>query len=184
MTIDDELLLELFKPDRYGKVGDRALIVKIVGTRLIQYKLEETMVYWKTYEDRDEREVRRGTKEIMVTPDITVTIPKESKKQIVIELENDVKWDFGDSLRQIKKYRDRFPDARIIIPEEYKRFAPLYKNEGFRIYLWKTTRMWQCLRCGTVTEKEGPVQPKCEQCNKNTEHRLIGLKDTKIEEYM
>ena len=41
MTIDDELIYELIKPDRYGKVGKDAFIVKVVGTRKIDSKLEE-----------------------------------------------------------------------------------------------------------------------------------------------
>ena len=35
MTIDDELLVELFKPDRYGKISKGAPIVNIVGTQKI-----------------------------------------------------------------------------------------------------------------------------------------------------
>ena len=46
MTIDDELILELIKPDMHGKVGEKALIVKIVGTRKIEYGLEEPTDYW------------------------------------------------------------------------------------------------------------------------------------------
>jgi hypothetical protein len=90
-------------------------------------------------------------------------------------------------LRQIKDYKTKFYDTRIIIPDEYKRFASLYKNEGFRIYLWKAKRRWQCLRCGTENVKEGTVTPKCSnsKCNDNSpnECSLIGLKDTTIEEF-
>ena len=149
MTIDDELILELIKPDRYGKVGDKALIVKIVGTRKIKYELEEPTHYLETYQSGAFVNKEPAT----MTPDITVTIPTEQKRQIAIELENDIQWDFGKSLRQVKKYKSKFEDARVIIPEEYKRFAPLYKNEGLRVYLWKAKRKWQCLRCGIITEK-------------------------------
>lgn len=175
MTIDDELILELIKPDIHEEVGEKALIVKIVGTRKIDYRLEEP-THYGTHLD-----AIRGTITV-ISPDITVTILDEQRKQIAIELENDVQWDFGKSLRQVKKYQYKF-DTRVIIPEEYKRFASLYKHEGFRVYLWKAKRRWQCLRCGTIIEKEGPIQPKCKKCNKYTEHRLIGVKDTKIEEY-
>ena len=184
MTIDDELIYEIIRPNRHGEVGEKALIVKVVGTKNVKYRLEESTWYWKTYVDRKEKSIFRTKKDVIVTPDIIVTLPKESNKQIAIEFENDVQWDFGESLRQVKKYRDKFPDTRIIIPEEYKRFAPLYKNEGFRVYLWKAKRKWQCLRCGAIAEKEGPVSPKCKKCKKYTEHRLIGVKDVGIEEYM
>lgn len=49
MTIHDELILELIKPDMYGKVGEKTLIVKIVGTRKIKYRLERMTYYWKDY---------------------------------------------------------------------------------------------------------------------------------------
>jgi hypothetical protein len=41
MTIDDELILELFKPDRYGKIGENALIVNVTHDKNVQYNLEE-----------------------------------------------------------------------------------------------------------------------------------------------
>jgi len=182
MVIDDELICELIKPDRYGKIGEKALIVKVVGTPKIDYKLEESpQPKYIRSSGETEREF------VKITPDIIVTIPQKDNRQIAIELENDIHWDFGKSLRQVKKYKGKFPDTRIIIPEEYRRFAPLYKNEGFRVYLWKAIRRWQCLRCETVTEKKGPIQPKCknEKCKNKSpnEFRLVGLKDTEIEEY-
>jgi len=200
MTIDDELLLELVRPDARGRVRKEALIVSIIGTKEIQYKLEESTYYTESYGTGEDQKIEF----VGITPDITVKIkPKRGVKEafkkmvtemvmgpevgVALELENDIQWDFQDSLRQIKKYKKKFEDTRIIIPEEYKRFAPLYKNEGFRVYLWKAIRRWQCLRCGTVTGKEGPIQPKCKnkECQNKSrdEFRLIGLKDTEIEEY-
>ena len=182
MTIDDELLLELFKPYKQGKVGEKALIVRIVGTRKIDYALEESILSWEYYERRVESE--SGREQVKITPDIVVKVLEEKyPRPIAIELENDLNWDFGASLRQIKKYKNEFDDTRVIIPEEYKRFAPLYKNEDFRVYLWTATRVWQCMICENLTEKEGPIPPKCKECNKRTEHRLVGLEDTDIEEY-
>ena len=83
MTIDDELLLELFKPDIHGKVGDNALIVKIVGTRRIKYSLEES-VNSKALPNLEK-----------ATPDILITLLDEKHKEVAIELENDIHWDFG-----------------------------------------------------------------------------------------
>lgn len=178
MTIDDELILELIKPDRNGKVGKDAPIIRIVGSGDIEYKLEELDSFYRDHESVIKKEPT------YISPDITVI--KASGERIAIELENDLKWDFMESLRQVKNYQQKFK-TKVIIPKEYERFAPLYKNEDFRVYLWKAKRKWQCLRCGTITDKEGPTQPICgkKDCgNKNrNEFRLVGLKGIKFEEY-
>jgi hypothetical protein len=198
MTIDDELILELIKPDSRGKVTEKALILAITGTKEIEYKLEESTHYLETYGSGENQE----TEIIKMTPDITIwkkpekswkAVVKDVMKQVVIgpdigiavELENDVQWDFQCSLQQVKKYKGKFQYTRIIIPDDFKRFAPLYRNEGFRVYLWKAKRIWQCLRCGKENEKEGPVTPKCSNCENHSqnEFRLIGLKDTEIKEF-
>ncbi|MGA3289883.1 MAG: hypothetical protein ABSD42_06565 [Candidatus Bathyarchaeia archaeon] len=183
MTIDDELILELIKPDKKGEVGKDALIFKIVGNKKIKYKLEKSEIHYEFYVDVLSLE-RRNFK---MTPDITVSIPEESK-DIAIELENDVgTWDFQRSLRQAKKYQTKFEDTRVIIPKEYEKFAPLYAHEGLRVYLWKTQRLWKCLRCETVTVDEKPFPPQCSKSgcgNKSpVEFRLIGLQGTVIEEF-
>lgn len=185
MTIDDELILELMKANRLGEVGDEALINNIVRSRNITYKLEESLVYWKTYSTKWATGVRSTEEELRMTPDIIVTALKEGK-EYAIELENDIHWDFQESLRQVKKYKSRFKDTIVIIPNDYKRFAPLYKNQEIRVFLWKAKRKWQCLRCSTETVKEGPVVPKCSKCQNHSQSafRLIGLKDTKIEEFL
>lgn len=36
MTIDDELILELIKPSKNGEIGEKALIIKVVGTLNIE----------------------------------------------------------------------------------------------------------------------------------------------------
>jgi len=178
MTIDDELLLELFKPDRYGKVGKDALIQKVVGTLNINYKLEEP----KDYQTKSDAVQRTWS---IMTPDIIITIPIQ-QKEIAIELENDVHWDFQASIRQVKKYRQEF-DTRVIIPYDYKRFAPLYKNEGLRVWLWQAKRKWKCLRCETVTVNESRVPPECsnKKCKnkRRDEFDLVGLENADFNEY-
>ena len=177
-------------------MSQKALLVNIVGTREIAYRLEKSTHYLKTYGTGE----NSTTELIRITPDITVEIKskkgmKAAVKEmlmgsvgIAIELENDLHWDFQESLRQVKKYKEKFKDTRIIIPDDFKKFAPLYKHEGFRVYLWKARRRWQCLKCGTETLKEGPVNPKCSnsKCNNANQEafRLVGLRDTKIEEYV
>jgi hypothetical protein len=185
MTVDDELILELIRPNRLGEVGDDALITKVVGTKNLAYKLEEMRIYVGVFEEKAETGLRRFHKDIEIIPDIFITLSKG--EEIVIEIENDIHWDFQESLRQVKKYQRKFPDTRIVIPEDYKRFAPLYKNENVRVYLWKANRRWQCLKCGIETQKEGSVVPFCsnQKCNNHnqSDFRLVGLKDTRIEEF-
>jgi rubrerythrin len=187
----------LIKPDNKGRVTDKALIVTLTGTPNIFYRLEHSTYYVQTYgsQEYQEHEVVR------MTPDITIKIKPEKgwkaavkdamkemvagEKLIAVELENDIHWDFQESLKQIKKYKKKFRDTRIIIPNDFKKFAPLYKHEGFRVYLWRAKRVWQCLKCNTETDKEGPVFPKCSGCgnvNQN-DFRLVGLKEPTINEF-
>jgi hypothetical protein len=177
MTIDDELILELIKPDRSGKVGKDAPIIQIIGDADIAYKLEELNSFYRDHESVIKKELT------YISPDIVVS---GKFGAIAFELENDVQWDFMESLWQVKNYKRKFQTI-VIIPKEYERFAPLYKNEGFKVHLWKANRKWQCLRCGAETIKEGPVIPKCSgsECNNHNpkEFRLVGLKDADIQEY-
>jgi hypothetical protein len=199
MTIDDELILELIKPDNKGRITEDAWIVAITRTKEIKYRLEQSTHYLKNYGSEEYPKVVV----VRMTPDITIWkkpesglkgILKDVMKEMVIgpdegiavELENDIQWDFQSSLKQIKKYKGRFEDTRIIIPADFRRFAPLFKNEGFRVYLWYANRKWQCLKCGTETVKDGPVTPVCsnQTCKNHNQNdfRLVGLKDVRIEE--
>lgn len=89
----------------------------------------------------------------------------------------------------MKKYRAKFSDIRLIIPEDYVRFAPLYKKEGFRVWLWSARRRWRCEKCETVTETKGRIAPpqKCKntKCtNKNRQDfTLTGLTNADILEF-
>ena len=176
MTIHDELILELIMPDKAGKPTGK--IIEIIGTSNLRYRLELS------------RDITENFETIAtITPDIVV-MNLNSKDMIVsnresaIELENDIQWDFADSLRQIRKYGEEFKDVVVIIPKEYERFASLYKNEGFRVWFWKAIRVWECMQCGTITEERRTVKPRCsgKNCN-STEQRLKGLKDTQFEEF-
>jgi len=171
MTIHDELVRELIKLADWGK--PTGYIINIVGSANIQYVLEE-LFYWRGHE-----QVKYDTY-VEMAPDIVVT-NKESGKRTAIEVKGDINWNFADSLRQIKKYKRnsrQFHDVVIIIPKRYERFARLYKKEGFRVYLWKATRIWECMRCGNEMEDERTVKPRCsiKEC-KTTEQMLKGLKE-------
>ena len=121
-----------------------------------------------------------------LVPDIMVTTspyaPPERQRRIAIELESDLKWDFGASLRQIKDYARFLPmrqirayEILVIIPKEYERFVPLYNNEGIPVWLWKATAEWTFERCGYISsiEIERPkILRKCEnkKCNYSDHH--------------
>jgi len=178
MTIDDELMLKLTQPDDSGKVP----LHTIVKIKEIIFQIEERVLY------RLPPQV--GEWKIMI-PDLLVTIAPhahtDKQKKIAIELENDVKWDFADSLRQMKLYKmvpiiTRKTEVIGIIPKVYERFVPLYNNEGIPIWLWSATRIWECMNCGELTEKQLTAKPKCsnKDCRSN-ELRLSGLKDVKFE---
>ena len=188
MTIDDELLVGIFKPERDGKVGNGALITKMLGAdaSMISYRLEVSRVYEKPYIVQDKHAVwTEGNETVKIIPDFVVTLHNlnADDSEIAFELENDIDWRFQETLRQIKKYQEKYSDTRIIIPKEYTRFSAFFRNEGFRVYLWEAVRIWQCLRCKKTTNQQGPFTPKCTCGNQNLrEFRLSGLTDTKMEE--
>ena len=174
MTIHDELVLELIKPDEWGK--PTGYVIRIVGNGKIKYVLEDLFY---CAEERN-TPISRDFKLIEMTPDIVVTNLSSGKKT-AIEVEGDINWDFAHSLRQVKKYKRNsreFQDVVVIIPKRYERFARLYKKEGFRVYLWKATRIWECMQCGNVMEDERTTKPRCssKDCN-STEQTLKGLKE-------
>lgn len=184
MTIHDELLVELIKPDILGEIGKNALLSKVVGSRNFTFSLEEPKWFMKNYEEKLRTVIHRTRREIIISPDIIVKLTNTTE-QIAIKIENDIKWDFAESLRQVKKYRYKFPDTRIIIPESCQRYAPLYKNEGLRVFLWSGKRKWKCLRCETLTLNKNRIPPKCKKCGNRSKNdfELIGLENADINEF-
>jgi hypothetical protein len=181
MTIDDELILVLLKPEKDGKVGKDAPIGKdIMGAYDLDYKLAQVDSFYSDHQAVIKKE------RTQICPDITIAVKTGNIRTVAIELENDLKWDFMESIEQVKKYKNKF-ETKIIIPADYIRFAPLYKNEGFRVYLWKAKRIWQCLKCKTETAKEGPFVPECSnsKCKNKSQDafRLVRVEDASFEEF-
>ena len=172
MTIHDELVRELIYPDEWGK--PQGYITQIVGGTKIKCVIEE-LFYRRVAEMAGKIEYEK------MTPDIVV-FNQSTRKTTAIELENDIEWDFGQSLRQVKKYKrndQEFNDVVVIIPKRYERFASLYKEQGFRVYLWKATRIWKCVDCGNKMEDERTAKPKCSNKScKSSDRVLIGLKES------
>jgi len=175
MTIDDELLLALVEPDERGFIP----LQKIVNHKNIFYVIE----------DLNYQRLPNSNKVMRICPDLVVELleekPTNDKSYAIIELENDYKWDFADSLRQIKHYkilvRKRANTRKFIaiIPDVYKRYAELYKKEGIDVWTWKANRVWECMKCGKIKVSEFISQPK--KCPSNDcdsrEMRLAGIKD-------
>lgn len=217
LKIHDALILGLIKPNEDGKA--EGPIIDIVGTEKIEYYLEELVfgfldsgrewIVREKYDilgEEDPMEVgyqEYTKKHIEISPDIIIKTEGLSTPELVaIEVETDHDFDFGKSLRQIKKYRDSqdiflikknyrtsFDYVHIIIPSIYEDFAPLYKSQGFRVWLWTAQRKWQCVKCGKEDENYNIISIfKCEGCenqNKKSDHVLLGLNDLTftIEEY-
>jgi rRNA maturation endonuclease Nob1 len=192
MKIHDAIICELIKPDPSGKPTGE--IIKIVGTSKIRYRLEHSFRFLdRVYETNKsaisklfENPKKRTVIEEM-TPDIVVVrlgLPKKEKnrKYIAIELETD--YDFGASLRQIKKYQKEFYNqVTMIISKKYEKFAPLYKNERINVWLWDAERIWECGRCGNKTISKETNQHFCTSCKKNTEHKLVDVQNVIFEEF-
>lgn len=176
MKIHDALIYELIEPSKSGRPTGG--ILKIVeSTRWkIKYNVE-----WSNNHPNPSVG--------MIAPDVIVEIlePRPrgiDDRRVALEIETDWDLDFGKSLRQVKDYRSSrfFRKVVVIVPEYYEQFGILYKNEGLDVWLWKAIREWQCLRCGTITEKEGTFQPICRKCeSKNrSEFRLFTSCSLKI----
>ena len=170
MTIHDELVLKLIEPDKWGKAT--GYITEIVGSKSIKYTLEDTFWWRGHYEGIMKTFVR-------MSPDIVVTSINPSKTT-AIEMESDKDWDFAHSLRQVRKYKRNsdFQEVIVIIPKKYERFAILYLNQGFKVYLWKATRLMECNKCGEGPSDNKPT--KCKTANCKGELELIGIKDVEF----
>lgn len=176
MTIHDELILALTQPNEKGDVP----IYKMVGVSNAQYRIEESAYFLPS---RDHPNGSAPFPPRGITPDIIVrarTFPVE--EWAAIEVETDMDFDFGRSLQQVKKYKGKY-GVIVVIPKEYERFVPLYKNEGFRVYLWRAIRIWECMQCGHPSYVEKPIKPKCSAkgCN-SQEQRLKGIKNAEFVE--
>jgi|WetSurMetagenome_2_1015567.scaffolds.fasta_scaffold51131_2 hypothetical protein len=170
MTIHDEIILKLIDPDKTGKAT--GYITQIVGSTNLTYNLEE--LYW--YQGHYEKILNKF---VRMSPDIFVH-DNDKSKNIAIELENDEHWDFGHSLRQVRKYRKSkdFDEVVVIIPKKYERFAILYAKHSFRVYLWKATRVFGCNVCGQV-QKIMPSK-KCIDKDCIGEVELTGVKEVEF----
>ncbi len=104
---------------------------------------------------------------------------------MAVELENDIKWDYENSIRQMKLYRryrhlDKQTELIAIIPKYYERFAGGYKQERIDVRLWSATRLLQCMRCGEITPTADKPNTKCVYCQHGN-LRFTGIQDEKYQ---
>lgn len=176
MGIHSELILALCQRDEKGNIP----LVKVVRTANIEVRFEES-----TYlPARDQPDFTAPLPPRGITPDIIVTTLGIPKRKIAIEVESDIDFDVGKTLRQIKKYSEVF-ETKLIIPKEQEKYAPIFKNEGFPVYLWRATRIWECMKCGQKTYEKTSIKPRCSntQCHASRSLWLAGLKEIELEEY-
>lgn len=173
MTIHDELIRELIRLDSRSKPTGK--IVHIAGRANIKINLELYYAHPSPNIDKIVPDI--------VFEDLSFKTHPINDRRVAIEMESDMHWDFAASLRQVHNYRSSglFKKVIVIIPYEYRRFAPYYRNEGFEVWLWKATRIWECMRCSNIMEEKRTVQPRCSECGK-TEQRLKGIKDADLKE--
>ena len=177
MGIHSELILALCQRDEKGQIP----LIKVVGTANIEVRFEESLYL----PARDQPDFTAPLPPRGITPDIIVTTLGIPKRKIAIEVESDIDFDAGKTLRQIKKYSEIF-ETKLIIPKEQEKYAPYFKNEGFRVYLWTATRIWECMKCGQKTYEKTSFKPRCsnKQCHASRSLRLAGLKEIEIDEYL
>lgn len=170
LTIHSELVLEVVNN-----------LVKIIGTTKYKYNLMEHVV--ERLIVKGQASGRPSRYEIECSPDIIVYPVGKKLKQLAIEVESDINFDFDASMRQIKKYKHLFKVV-VIIPNKFEKFAKLYLNDDIKVFLWSAIRIWRCRQCGSLVEVEGLLKPKCSKENKWTEHILEGIKNFKLKEYI
>ena len=102
---------------------------------------------------------------VSMSPDIVAN--KKNGRSVAIEVESDIKYDFDNSMRQIRKYLEYYDETKIVIPEEYERFAHLYENEGVEVFIWSGARIWYCMECDNKFDNIHKINVRCPGCNSN-----------------
>lgn len=146
-NIDRALINSLIKPDQYHRIGKKASIKGIVKLKIIDY----------------DTEVDIGEKR---TADILVIVQSGSGKlKVVIEVENDRKFDVAETLRKLK--RDRLYPTIAIIPKALEKDAYRFQKSGFYVWFWTATCKWLCQNCKEMTTSTSSITPnRCAHCNK------------------
>lgn len=158
MPIHDELIRALTEWDEHKNIP----LVRIVRTAAIDYHTHQYL----------------GEN---MCPDLVVEYHRPQQTKVtLIEVESDDDFNFQRSMIQIRKYQKKYGDVRVIIPTEYERFARLYDNEKFKVYLWRAVRVYRC-SCGEKFDSEERSHfAKCPNCNKTGKVILKDIKGLEI----
>lgn len=133
---------------------------------------------------RIEPEANMGSKR---TGDILVTIlnyPRKEEQKVVIEVENDRKFDAQEILRKIKR-DTRYPTI-VIIPKECERDSWKFQESGFYVWFWTATCKWLCRdnECNKITTSSSSITPiRCTHCRKGGNFlRWAGIENCNFKE--
>jgi len=169
--IHDALLIELIKKDSNGKFPN---LLKLVSDGNFSVKCSVDL--------KDKGCV-----------DVVLTYPKHAASSVIgdtlvvgmagtndiaFELVTDIDFDAGKKLEQVNRYKQGYHDVRVIIPEEYNSYSPLFSMNDVTVHTWTGTRRWKGKYCEHITEvKDSSEQPiECISCEKR-ELYFVGFKD-------
>jgi hypothetical protein len=162
---DDDLVNTLLQPDQFDNIGKNAPIRGLVGLKIIDYKTEEQI----------------GERRFA---DILLTVIRDSQERgLVVEVENDRKFDVGEILRKIKKNK-RYP-VMVIIPNKFKEYSWRFHNSDIAVAYWKANFKWVCRWCNKITKSNSTITPlKCSnvECGKGSNYLdYVGIENPQFE---
>jgi len=118
------------------------------------------------------------------TADILLVVRRNSKEhRVVVEIENDRKFDVGEVLRKIK--RDQLYPTVIIIPKQFQGHSYRFQKSRIPVWFWTARCKWSCRKCEHTTISDSSRTPnQCSKCEKSGSHVLswIGAEDAEFEE--
>ena len=168
--IHDALLLELVKKDNNGKFPN---LLKLVSDGNFSTKLSVDLK-------------EKGCVDVVLTyPKRPVlhqigdsgVLGTEGTSDIAFELITDIDFDAGKKLEQVNRYKKGFHDVRVIIPEEYNSYAPLFSMNDVKVHTWTGTRKWKGKYCDHITEVKDSSEQPIECICKKRELYFVGFKD-------
>ena len=164
-NIDDELIKALIRPNQYGAIGKESPLKRLIRLKIIDY----------------DTEIDIGKNR---TADILLAVRRKSKQhKVVIEVENDRKFDVGEVLRKIK--RNKLYPTIVIIPKRFGGHSFRFKKSGIPVWYWAAACRWSCRGCNNITISDSSITPnQCSHCGKSGSHVLSweGVEHVEFEE--
>jgi len=145
--IDSELINELIEPDQFRNIGKEAPIKSVARQKIIDYDTEVDIG-------------KNRTADILLIVQVGY-----NEYKLVVEVENDRKPDFGETLRKIKRGK-KYP-TKVIIPKKFERFAWRFQKSGIPVWYWTGIFKWLCRdpKCNKITTSTSSLTPiRCDHC--------------------